>query len=45
MKVDVTTVHGAKAGSVDLPDETFGITPKPRKKMLQARHIPVFISL
>ena len=23
MKVDVTTVHGAKAGSVDLPDETF----------------------
>ena len=27
MKVDVTTVHGAKAGSVDLPDETFGITP------------------
>src|SRR5213595_4051144 len=27
MKVDVTTVHGAKAGSVDLPDEMFGITP------------------
>ena len=27
MKVDVTTVHGAKAGSVDLPDEKFGITP------------------
>ncbi len=27
MKVDVTTVHGGKAGSVDLPDETFGITP------------------
>ncbi len=27
MKVDVTTVHGAKAGSVDLPDEMFGIKP------------------
>ena len=27
MKVDVTTVRGAKAGSVDLPDEMFGITP------------------
>ncbi len=27
MKVDVTTVHGAKAGSADLPDEVFGITP------------------
>ena len=28
MKIDVTTVHGAKAGSVDLPDEMFGITPE-----------------
>jgi large subunit ribosomal protein L4 len=27
MKLDVTSVHGAKAGSVDLPDEMFGITP------------------
>jgi large subunit ribosomal protein L4 len=27
MKVDVTTVHGAKAGSVDLPDAVFAITP------------------
>jgi large subunit ribosomal protein L4 len=27
MKVDVTTVHGAKAGSVDLPDAMFAITP------------------
>ncbi len=27
MKLDVTTVRGAKAGSVDLPDEMFGITP------------------
>src|SRR5712692_18798 len=27
MTVDVTTVHGAKAGSVDLPDAMFGITP------------------
>ena len=27
MNVDVTTVRGAKAGSVDLPDEMFGITP------------------
>jgi large subunit ribosomal protein L4 len=27
MKLDVTTVGGAKAGSVDLPDDMFGITP------------------
>jgi len=27
MKLDVTTVGGAKGGSVDLPDEMFGITP------------------
>src|SRR6266487_2783991 len=27
MKVDVTTVHGAKTGSVDLPDAMFAITP------------------
>jgi large subunit ribosomal protein L4 len=27
MKVDVTTARGAKAGSVDLPDAVFGITP------------------
>ena len=27
MKLDVTTVGGAKAGSVDLPDEMFAITP------------------
>src|ERR671922_90667 len=27
MKVDVTTVHGAKAGSTDLPDAMFAITP------------------
>ena len=27
MNVDVTTVGGGKAGSVDLPDEMFGITP------------------
>jgi large subunit ribosomal protein L4 len=27
MNVDVTTVHGAKAGSVDLPDAMFAITP------------------
>src|SRR2546425_10303528 len=27
MKVDVTTVHGAKSGSVDLPDAMFAITP------------------
>ena len=27
MKVEVTTVRGAKAGSVDLPDDMFGITP------------------
>lgn len=27
MKVDVTTAHGAKAGSVDLPDAVFGIQP------------------
>jgi large subunit ribosomal protein L4 len=27
VKVDVTTVHGAKAGSADLPDAMFAITP------------------
>jgi large subunit ribosomal protein L4 len=27
MKLDVTTVRGAKAGSIDLPDAVFGITP------------------
>jgi len=27
MKLDVTTVGGTKGGSVDLPDEMFGITP------------------
>ncbi|HMF83198.1 MAG TPA: 50S ribosomal protein L4 [Acidimicrobiia bacterium] len=27
MNVDVTTVGGGRAGSVDLPDEMFGITP------------------
>jgi large subunit ribosomal protein L4 len=27
MKVDVTTVHGAKAGNVELPDAMFAITP------------------
>jgi large subunit ribosomal protein L4 len=27
MKLDITNVHGAKAGSVDLPDSLFAITP------------------